>query len=110
LVPGLKTYLERKNTMPKLTLNISEQQLEFVQNQSEAEGFAEPSAYIEKLVADEELRLQKYYYEKCLEAVNDPRPPVHIKTEEERTAFWNDIREQSAILVAERKQRREAMI
>ena len=86
-----KNFLNEK-TMPTLQITLSEPQQQFVMGRVAELGLERPDQYIEKLLNEEQRqKLDEYYMEKVREGLASG-PPTRV-TEENRDAFWNEVKE-----------------
>ena len=78
--------------MPTLQITLPEPLQQFVQGRVAELGLDRPDQYFEQLLEEEQRRkLDDYYREKVQEGL-ESGPPIRI-TEENRSAFWNGIKE-----------------
>jgi hypothetical protein len=79
--------------MQTIQITLSEPSQRFVQGRVAELGLDRPDQYFEQLLEEERHRkLEEYYLEKCREGLASGTP-IRV-TEENREAFWNEIREE----------------
>ena len=79
--------------MSTLQITLPESLQRFVHGKVAELGLDQPDQYIEQLLEEEKRRrLEEYYLEECRKGL-ESGPSIRV-TEENRTAFWDGIKEE----------------